>query len=299
MVIAQPYLSRVLRRLHYLAARDPIDELYRGWNWDRPPIRPRGLLGLSMGDVVYRYCPVRRDVWLRKVLGVRGRESRVMTIGRIVHSVFHAVYSTFMEASTHSSDPVGIYEYMVQNASRKLIGTGVPQEDLGWSLKLYRRLALGLAGSSSLRMIWHPGSRPIEGMLWLTEHHVDGSMLGLSQNLRVDAYGEGIVVEIKYGRYMDFQRLALAGYALALEAEYEAPVNYGLLVHVNGVPEGDPSIRVRGYYIDTSMRQRFIESRDEVIDMLMAEREPAKPAKNQCPESCPFYHICWGGSGGR
>ncbi len=298
MVIVQPYLSRVLRRLHYLAARDPIDELYRGWNWDRPPVRPRGLLGLTMGDVVYRYCPVRRDVWLRRVLGVRGRESRAMIIGRIMHTVFHAAYSGFLEASTRTSDPVGIYEYLIQTGRKRLSSMGVPGDDLGWSLKLYRRLALALSGSASMRMIWHPGSRGFEGMMWLTEHHVDGSMLGLSQNLRVDAYGDGIVVEIKYGRYMDFQRLALAGYALALEAEYEAPVNYGLLVHVNGLPEGEPSIRVRSYYIDTSMRQRFIEARDEVIDMLMSEREPPKPSRNQCPESCPFYHICWGGGGG-
>ena len=295
MVIVQPYLGRILRRLHYRAARDPVDDAYRGWNWDRPPVRPRGLFGLSMADVVYRYCPVRRDVYLRRVLGLRGRESRAMVIGRIIHSVFHAASSVFLEASTRYTDPVSIYEYMVQTARRRLEAMGVGDGDLGWALRLYRRLALAYTGSAAMRMTWHPGSRPVEGFFWLTERHVDGSVLGLSQNLRVDAYGDGVVVEIKYGKYHDFQRLSLAGYALALEAENETPVDYGLLVHVNGVPEGEPSIRVWGFHIDTLMRQRFLETRDEVIDMIMSDREPRKPPKNQCPEACPFYHICWGG----
>ncbi len=295
MVLVQPYLGRVLKRLYYFSVKDPVDDEWRGWNWDRPPLRPRGLFGLSMGDVVYRYCPTRRDVWLRRVMGVRGRDSRPMVIGRIIHIVFDVANTLFLEASTRFNDPVSIYDYMVQTARRRLETRGVPSEEFRWVLKLYRRLALALAGSASMYMIWHPGSRGYEGSTWFTEYHVDGSPLGLSQNLRVDAYGDGVVVEIKYGRFQEFQKLSLAGYALALEAEHETPVNYGLLIHVNGIPENDPSIHVKGYYIDTLMRRRFIEYRDEVIDLLMSEQEPVKPPQRECPENCPFYHICWGG----
>ncbi len=295
MVLLQPYLSRVLRRLHQYTYSDPIEDEWRGWRWDQPPLRPRAYFGLSMGDVVYRYCSTRRIVWLRHVKGVKQPPGlhRQLQIGSIVHKVFHIANRTFLEASVHYSDPCEVFDYMNKKGLEYFRDEGIDLVDEQWSWNLYRRLAHSYVGAMSLRTIWHPGSRGYEGMIWITEHHVDGSMLGLSQNLRVDAFGEGVVVEIKYGKPMDFHRLALAGYALALEANYEVPVNYGIIIYVNGVPEAQPRISAKPYYLSTSLRKFFIDERDEVIDLLLSEREPPKPLN--CPESCPFYSVCNGG----
>ncbi len=296
MVLTQPYLSRVLRRLHYHIAVDPVDDEWRGWRWDQPPLRPRAYLGLTMSDVVAKYCPTRRDLWLRRVKCVKVESlPRQLEIGLIIHSVFHIANKLFLEASTRYSDPCDVYDYMVENARNEFSREGIDLGGEPWCWKLFKRLAHTYVGSMALRTIWHPGSRGYEGLIWITEHHIDGSMLGLSQNLRVDAFGEGVVVEIKYGKPMDFHRLALTGYALVLEANYEIPVNYGLIIYVEGIPEYPVRISVKPYYLSTSLRKQFIDERDEIIDMLLSEREPPIPL--HCPESCPYYPVCRGGGG--
>ena len=294
MVLVQPYLTRVLRRLHYQLESDPIEDEWRGWRWDQPPLRPRAYFGLSMGDVVSRYCSTKRDVWLKHIKKAKQPViiHRQLNIGLIIHDIFHLANKLFLEASVQYDDPSEVYDYMVKNGMAEFKKRGIDLVGEPWAWSLYRKIVHSYVGSMALRTIWHPGSRGYEGLLWLTEHHIDGSMLGLSQNLRVDAYGEGIVVEIKYGRPMDFHRLALAGYALVLEANYEVPVNYGLIIYVNGIPDYSPRISVKPYYLSTSLRRFFIDERDEVIDLLLSEKEPPRPL--ECPESCPYYKVCRG-----
>ncbi len=293
MVLTQPYITRLLRRLHYHAATDPVEDEWRGWRWDQPPLRPRAYLGLTMSDVTSRYCSTRRDLWLRRIKSVKIESiPRHMEVGAIVHYVFHIANKLFLEASTRYNDPCTVYDYMIENSKREFKAHNIDIEREPWSWKLYRRLAHTYVGSMALRTIWHPGSKGYEGLIWITEHHIDGSMLGLSQNLRVDAFGEGVVVEIKYGRPQDFHRLALTGYALALEANYEVPVNYGLIIYVNGVLEDCIRISVKPYYLSTYLRKQFIDERDEAIDLLLSGREPPLPPS--CPENCPYYPICRG-----
>jgi len=249
-----------------------------------------------MGDVAYRYCSTRRDVWLRRVLKIRaGPPPRLLSIGSAVHRVFHVSNTLFLEAAVRYRDPGEVYDYMIQYGKEALELENLDPKTADWIWRLFKILTHAFIGSMALRMIWHPGSRGYEGFLWLTEHYIDGSMLGLSQNLRVDAYGEGIVVEIKYGKPMEFHKIGLAGYALVLEANYEVPVNYGLLIYVNNGARGNPGISIQSLYLSTSLRKFFIDQRDEVIDLILSEVEPPKPPK--CPEGCPYYSIC--NNGGR
>jgi len=50
--------------------------------------------------------------------------------------------------------------------------------------------------------------------------------------VRADAVVHGAVLEVKVGERSDRHALALAGYALAIEADEEVPVDAGLLVYV-------------------------------------------------------------------
>ena len=297
MVLAPPYLTRLLRRLHTRHAKEPIEEQLRGWNWDKPPIKPRAYYGLTMADVTSRYCPTRRDVWLRRVKGIKPRgDSRPLAIGRAIHAVFHAAHTLFLEAATRTSDPGEVYDYTIQHGRRRLRELGVDIDSEPWAWRLYRRLALALAGTMAVYTAWHPGSRGYEQMMWITEQHVDGTPIGLSKNLRVDAYNGSVLVEIKYGKPNTGHQLALAGYALALEANHETPVDYGLILYINGVPETHPSITIEPRYISNALRRLFLDQRDEVIDMIMSETEPPRPPRQSCPETCPFYTICHGGA---
>ena len=278
-------LSRALRRLHSERERDPVPLELRGWSWDRPPVQPPAYLGLGVSDVAYRYCPTLRDVWLRR-RGVRGEARGPVAVGRAVHEVFHSVAVDLRRELARGVRVEDVYERLYHRASGRVGGFG------WWAVRLYRLLALAWAGEAAGRSLLNGGW----GFGWLpmlTEYLVDGSPLGLSSQLRVDAVGEaGVVVEVKYGLGPSRRHAAaLAGYALALEAEAEAPVDYGVLVYVNGVPRGEPRLRVEPVYIGPRLREEFLRLRDEAIDTLL-QGEP--PRATGCSEACPFYTACWG-----
>ena len=55
---------------------------------------------------------------------------------------------------------------------------------------------------------------------------IDGSLIGLSPNLRVDALVSGnLIIDFKVGRKFENHELALAAYTLALEANLEVRVD--------------------------------------------------------------------------
>ena len=125
----------------------------------------------------------------------------------------------------------------------------------------------------------------------VSEYRVDGTPIGLSNSLSVDAIAETVIVDYKYGSPRDFHKLGLAGYALALEAEYEIPYNYGILVYING---GNHKLHIqyKPVYISNNLRRWFLEERDNIIEMLLEEREP--PRDTRCPNTCPYYRVCGG-----
>jgi CRISPR-associated protein Csa1 len=268
-------LFRSLRSLHRLREQDPVEEELRGWNWDRPPLRPRAYLGLGVSEVAYRYCETRRDVYLRRV-GVSGERTQPLVDGSLVHAVLEAAASDVRRELALGASGWEAYERLSAGAAERLSKLGVDAGRQLWLVDLYKRLALAWCADE-----WAPA---------FTEYRVDGWPLGLSRNLKVDALAEGgVVIEAKYGRPHHFHKLALAGYALALEAHLEVPFEYGILLYVsNG--SGRASVSWEPVYVSTALRRGFVEERDAVIDLLLSGREPPRAAS--CPESCPFRGVC-------
>ena len=282
-------IGRVLRRLHGLRSRDPIPEEFRGWSWWRPPLRPRASFGLGVSEVAYRYCPSRRDVWLRRVAGVEApRISNGMARGRVVHSAFKASARDVARLFYEGREPHDIVALLVSGAESRvggLLGGGLEGVDGLWELGLraYKKFVFYWAS-----WIEETGQPP-----WYTEYVVDGSVLGLSSRLRVDALGIGLIVEVKVGQWREDYPIGLAGYALALEASHEIPVDYGLVVLVSG----DASrVSFEPVYIGVEERSEFIRARDEVIEMLLSGADPGVPSGG-CPSTCPFREVCGAGGG--
>lgn len=276
-------MLRSIRRLYSYARNDPVDYDLRGWNWDKPPIKSRAYLGLSVYEVANKYCPTRRDIWLRRKLGVKPKASDIMNIGRRVHEVFNKAIRETYRLFAKGLPGWQVYEILMYR-SRLILGNNSEK----WAVDLFKSIVLNLAAEVEYERAV-TGGQP--AFPWYSEYRVNGTLLGLSSNLSIDALSDGgVVVEIKYGSQRDFHRLSLTGYALALESNLEIPFDYGILVYINGVPGSNPTIHTVPVYISNTLRRWFLEERDEIIDMLLEDTEPVKASP--CPKTCPFYEVC-------
>jgi len=266
-------LVRALRKAHAYRGAKPVDEGLRGYRAYEPPLRPRAFLDLTMWDVVYRVCPTRRDLWLRRREGVQLEPSDAMRRGAAIHRAFHETSRAVARAILSGVDPWDAYEAGARLCSRMC------RED-----PYVRRVCRGFS------FLWSSIALELGSPVAVTEMVVDGSPLGMSRYLRVDALFEGsVVVELKYGGFRRDYAVAVAGYAMALESFLEIPIDFGLVITVNG--DGS-SVRVYPIYIDDALRQEFIELRDEAIDTLLSDVEPPRPPS--CPPTCPFRRACLG-----
>ena len=255
---------------------DPIDEGLRGWHWYEGPLRPRAFLELSMADAVYRFCPSRRDLWLRRKLGVDGEANDGMRKGLAIHSIFHISSYSVARAIFNGYSVWDAYEYGYRQCIK--------------SVKNFNSIVDVGKLCKEFSFIWSSMALELGSPIAITEYTVDGSLIGLSKNLRVDALFEGsMIIELKYGSlrrdYMD----ALAGYAIAMESFLEIPIDFGILMLING---DGTAIKVEPVYIGNDLRKEFVELRDEAIDILLSDIEPVKASN--CPSTCPYRKYCGG-----
>ncbi|MEM1642499.1 MAG: type I-A CRISPR-associated protein Cas4/Csa1 [Sulfolobales archaeon] len=284
MVVKSEVLLKWLRTLRYLAEGYPVEPELRGWSWQSPPVRPRSYLGLAVQDVA-SYCPTRRDTWLRRVVGVRAQPTPPMRVGLEVHGVVTSVTAVLRRYLFSNYSPAVLsreVEKAVELHTKNCPTRECAQVVRGVGWLTYHTLVSDWLWSSY-------GVMPVPAMALFSELRVDGSPIGLSNNMRVDAIPmANVVVDLKTGKRSDVHELALAAYALALEASLEAPVDYGLLVYVwwNGALQ----VETRGVYIGPDLRKSFLDARDEVIDMLLTKREPQVAV--DCPQTCPYLEVC-------
>ncbi len=280
-MISTQTLLRALRKVHCLRYGEPIDDDLRGWNWSRPPLKPRAYLDLGVSEIAGGVCPTRRDLWLRRKEGAKAEPTEPMKIGIAVHNTIHRLATELSKLIAKGFSPWDAYAHIHQKVDRivKEVANGISKID--WLKTFAKGVAFAIANMAS-----ELGSVP------LTEFVVDGSLLGLSRNLRVDAMFQGaVVVEFKYGASRDSYPLALAGYALALESFLEIPIDVGLVITIsNGNGSAEPRVRADPVYISNGLRQSFIEARDEAIDVLLSDSPPQKPL--QCNSLCPFKKLC-------
>jgi len=122
----------------------------------------------------------------------------------------------------------------------------------------------------------------------LAEYVIDGRPLGLTL-VRADALYYNVVVEIKVGSYSERHALALAGYALAIEADEEVPVDAGLLISVafNG------GVKLRAYPV--AIGEGLRRERNRLMELVASGSDPGLSPK--CDDKCPLWRHCHGGSG--
>jgi len=296
------YLSKSL----FPRAREMvIAEELRGWSWNEAPLAPVFDVRLGVYEVAGRYCPTARDVYLRRVLGVRVPPSPAMLEGRILHQTLSEI---FLKAKRRIyadglDDPAGLIDRLKQDLVLGPYpwGDDAPGDPLIRERIERRRAALAAFEAPrilariyevlALQPYVGPDGLVAAALPIVVEQKFDGSALGLSAHLSCDglSHAEPIVLDVKFDEWRDFHRLYPTGYALAMEATFEYPVNVGCVVY--GRWQGERLLIERDLFlIDEALRQRFIEERDEKARLVFEEIDPGVPPSS--PPDCPYYDIC-------
>jgi CRISPR-associated protein Csa1 len=282
-----------------------VAEELRGWNWNQPPLEPIYDTKLALYEIANSYCPSNRDMFLRRVDGVRAKPNAAMIRGKVLHQV---LVDTLVRAKRIIyQHGLANYQKILQELNRpikiKLDNYKSQLQDEEFACLL--REAEILAAFEDSRIVARIQEILIKqpyiaedslvalSIPVVVEQKLDGSFLGLSQNLSADAFtfSEPMIIDLKFGESKKFHRLTTTGYALVMEAIYEFPVNIGCLVYVD-FNNGRLSVKKDIHIIDDELRQWFVEERDEKMRMVYEEIDPG--IADNCYSTCPCYRNCHG-----
>ncbi|UXD21692.1 CRISPR-associated protein [Ignicoccus pacificus DSM 13166] len=216
----------------------------RGWDWALLQSRFRARPSIS--DVTTP-CPTKRDVYLRRILGMR-MESQALETGRKVHEAFMA---PFKGEEKEYEDPL--------------------------LKRVYEEAKLRKLESEQ------------EGIPVSVEPEIPGSPIGLSSTIKPDFLVGFMPVEVVYGGNGSLERkkIAVTGYALALESWIGLPVDAAVIINVTNKKTYWNVVRIH-----EGLRRKFIELRDEVARILAEKEDPG--TSEECPSYCPFKEVCKG-----
>jgi len=294
----------VLRKLLPEARAAGVSEELRGWRWAEPPLNPIYAVKLGVYEVAGQYCGSGRDLYLRRVLGVREPANRAMSEGAALHNLVaammtaakRAIYAAPEVAAGDIDGAACLQGLEVALATDRFLTVVEAESELQTKAGLlhryeYRRIVERV--ESVLTSQRHIGADALAAaaLPMTVEQRLNGRLLGLSEHLAADAYtyAEPMVVDIKFGGREEFHRLGTTGYALVLESLHEYPVNLGCIVYVE-FRQGRLVIERDFHIIGDELRQQFIDDRDQRARLVEEEIDPGLPP--QCYEGCPFWRHC-------
>jgi len=300
-------VDRVLRQLR--SVYGSVSEGLRGWNWSSDLLSPpvEGVY-LSVSEVANRYCSTYRDVYLKRVLGMPAPYSYKTVRGWVYHGVCKKVVEKAKSKLYLEGLMSGSKLYSSLLIDRRDVVDGLLGEyevskhlDQHYLDRLRREAEtlysfLALQAASRLdRVLSRVSSIDLESVISRiasvdVERIINGQLLGLSSELKVDMFADRrIVIEIKTGDVRDFHKYAVAGYALAVESDLEIPIDYGIVSYIH-VRDDYVKIKNKTYFIGDELRREFLEVRDEVFSVINRGLDPGKPS--DCPEYCVYYGVC-------
>ncbi|MBP1356974.1 MAG: type I-A CRISPR-associated protein Cas4/Csa1 [Sulfolobus sp.] len=278
-----------------------ISEELRGWRWSEPPVLPPSNTSLGVSDITGGLCPNGRMVYLRYVKKVKEPFSPELARGSLIHEVYAGSIETIKKIIYEEGKIDGnklrslasdffseFFKELEKKYSKVPDYAEVAKTVWDYSVNIYAsevekaRARSPFLSKDSLVSLVVP---------FYVEYPIDGSLVGLSQNLRADALIPQIpiIAEMKTRKLKEVYDLALAGYALAYESVYYTPVDFGLLCNVV-VKGGSVLVKCDFKKISDRLRQEFLEERDRRLEIIEKGVDPGLP--KQCEPDCPFLNYC-------
>jgi CRISPR-associated protein Csa1 len=286
----------LLRRVLPEARKIQVHPTLRGWHWAEldAPARPTYSAALGVWEIAEQYCETARDVYARRVLGHIPRPHREMHEGAALHA-FAAAWVTAAKRLLYSTAPA----LSMASLPQLLTDAALPlpsEPDVAAKAETIRqfetyRLLAAVQDALARQPDIGPDALAATVLPVVVEQRLDGTFLGLSRHLAVDAMliNGPIVMDLKFGPLQEFHRLSTTGYALALESVYETPVDLGCLVYV-GFKQNALVIERDFHFVDDELRMRFIEERDRKQRLVEEEIDPGLPV--QCYDRCVHLRFC-------
>ena len=274
----------LLRRLLPQSRERDIAPELRGWNWDKPPLSPIYDVKLGVYEIANNYCPTNRDLYLRRVLGVRTTPNRAMIEGGLLHSLLcKIIIATKRVIYEHGANCLDALRVLNKEDFVDIEGKFLSQqeqEDIRaraeqlWDYEHHSILSR-VQDVLARQPYIGPDALVAMALPVTVDQRLNGSFLGLSSHLSVDAFvfSEPMVVDIKFGKKQRFHHLTTTGYALVMESLYEYPINVGCIVYPS-FWKGRFAVERDFHLIDDELRQWFIEERDERMRMTHEEIDP-------------------------
>ncbi len=280
------------------------DEL-RGWNWNQPPILHTSTTLLTISDIV-SLCETGRDIYLRRILKIPEEFNEHLQKGMLIHKIYERAVKCVKKLLYNEKVDNGI-ELIEAMKSEGRVEFSKLLETTNWSLNrefiesifwnLWLKAATIYSGAFDRvksRLKSYSYESIVNQVIPLyAEYIIDGSLIGLSSSIRLDALlFPNIPIEIKVGFLSRNCEIALAGYALAIESQFEIPVNFGILIHSSISSDGDVSYVHKIIPISDQLRIEFIHERDRRVEIVDKQLDPGKASK--CYTYCPYYNYCMG-----
>ncbi|WP_148706404.1 type I-A CRISPR-associated protein Cas4/Csa1 [Aeropyrum camini] len=246
------------------SAGDGVYAELRGWKWD--VVGPRYAARPTLSDVT-GVCPVGRDTYLRRVLNTRVNGG-LLRLGALVHEAFLLPFKAH-----RVGDAYRMFNYLL-----KRVGA--------------RGNEIRVMNAVFEKAVEFSAAARVDGIPVAVEPNVPGGPVGLSDYVRPDLLVGIMPVDLVLAghgdRWIARKELAIAGYALAVEAWTGNPVDYGV---VAGLRVNDElKIVWRLVRVDDHLRTRFLERRDAVARIIEYRSYPGLP--EACPAGCAFREVC-------
>ena len=286
-----------------------IEEL-RGWNYDKPPIQPLSRsIKFGVSELAGRYCETLRDIYLKKVLGLKPPPNVKMIRGIALHETIKDAISDVKKFIYNNQNATGtelVIEFLPKAeragwdaASKAELSINILEQNQKDELvkecaSFYNFLIIQAAAKFDYALSKYPHAEPDSivsvAVPPVTERKVDGTLVGLASELSVDMYTPyNAIIDFKTGEIRHFHPLTAAGYALAIESEENIPIDFGFIVYIK-FEKKVPSFTIRYFVVGDELRREFLEVRDEAFEIVDSGRDPG--ISNKCQDFCPYYQLC-------
>ncbi|OIN98159.1 hypothetical protein COY52_03150 [Candidatus Desantisbacteria bacterium CG_4_10_14_0_8_um_filter_48_22] len=275
-----------------------------GIQWD---LAEEKIKSLSIDDITNIFCPSRRDIYMKRVLKIKGSKNWGRVTGQLVESCMFGFADKYKD--NISINRVRTYESLSKKANlfmadfskknKKEVAEltkfkNSPGEDedlllrqLNYALRyelIMLRATRKLSGNKS-------GSEVIPHM----KIEPNTKILGISSPSTPDFVIPGLsaIGDIKTGfEFKDYYRLAAAGYALAYENQKGVgnDINLGLIYYFPTRKKDISFAHLYIFVIDDTLRQEFLDMRDKALLVMKEAFSVSKtvPALAELDKHCIY-----------